>query len=316
MIGYTQRRAVRVLPKRWFRRALDPARAARVYAEFDERRGYAAYHELCRRLAPRSGVAPSSDLETTGAETFALMPPAAAMSLLESAAAGGSIAALKKDSKHLEGFRITETSRVEAILAAALPPVADQRIAAFFGSEYLVHWFTVTRTPPAEQQDSVSFLWHCDRGPRDHLKLLLYLNATRDHGGNTEFLDLADTVRVGEAGYLFGPTEKRTGDLEEISRRVGCALRPRRFEIDAGGALLFQPSSVLHRGISPTRGPRFVVTLCLLPSPAPWREALRRGTCSDLAEDEKWHVHAAELGAKLGLDLTAGERVARREDRP
>lgn len=303
------------LTKRWFRRALDPSRAARVYGEYDEKRGYRAYHELCRRVAPRSVPKRGSEVSSAGAETFSVMEPATAARLLASVADGAEIAALKKDSMHLEGFRIADPARVEEILSAALSPVADRRIAAFFESEYLVHWFTLTRTPAAERQDSVSFRWHCDRGPRSHLKLLVYLNATREHGGNTELLDLEQTARVADRGYLFGPSEKRIEDLERLSRKVGRELRPRLRELEAGEGLLFQPSRVLHRGVSPTRGPRFVLTLCLLPSPVPWQEALRRGTCSDLAADEKWHAHAAELAVRLGLDMKASERPVR-EDRP
>ena len=41
-----------------------------------------------------------------------------------------------------------------------------------------------------------------------------------------------------------------------------------------------------------------VVTLCLLPSPIPWREAFDRGGIPPLTEG-KWHAHAAELQERL-----------------
>ena len=74
-----------------------------------------------------------------------------------------------------------------------------------------------------------------------------------------------------------------------------------RRALRAGEGLLIQPASVLHRGISPKRGPRFVLALCLLPSPIHWREALRRGAMPDLARDETWPRHASELLRSMGL---------------
>jgi hypothetical protein len=65
--------------------------------------------------------------------------------------------------------------------------------------------------------------------------------------------------------------------------------------MNPGDGVIFQPAMVLHRGVGPTMAPRYVVTLCLLPSPVPWQQALARGAFSDLAMDEKWYRHATEL---------------------
>ena len=65
--------------------------------------------------------------------------------------------------------------------------------------------------------------------------------------------------------------------------------------MDAGDGVIFQPATVLHRGISPRLGARYVITLCLLPSPVHWETALERGAMSDLATDTKWHRNAAEI---------------------
>jgi hypothetical protein len=45
----------------------------------------------------------------------------------------------------------------------------------------------------------------------------------------------------------------------------------------------------------PSRGPRDVLAICLLPSPVPWWEALERGWLSDLRRDRKWHRNAMDL---------------------
>jgi hypothetical protein len=289
------------LLRRIFTPGLDRGRAERIHREFDEHRGFRAYHEKCRAAFARDPKAPSTPISEAGFEYLDVMSRARADDLLGRAAATVPLAYVKKDTRNLEGFRLEEPRLVEEILSAALPEVVDDRVVRFFGSEYLVHWFTLTRTAPAPEQRSVSFRWHCDKGPRGHLKLLVYLNATDEHGGTTSLIDLTETARVARAGYLFGPTGRRTRDLASLSRLAGSELHECRRPLRAGEGLLFQPASVLHRGVSPQRGPRAVLTLCLLPSPLPWREAFRRGVMSDLAEDDKWPAHASELLRDMGL---------------
>ena len=256
---------------------------------------------MCQAAFARDAKAASAPINETGFEYLEVMSQAGAEDLLGRATATGPLTYVKKDTRNLEGFRLEEPRLVEEILAAALPEVVDDRAVRFFGSEYLVHWFTVTRTAPAPEQQSVSFRWHCDKGPRGHLKLLVYLNATDEHGGTTSLIDLTETAQVARTGYLFGPAGRRTGDLAFLSRIAGSELRECRRALRAGEGLLFQPASVLHRGISPQRGPRVVLTLCLLPSPIHWREAFHRGAMSDLALDEKWPRHARELLRDMGL---------------
>jgi hypothetical protein len=290
------------LLRRLFTRGLDRERAERVYREFDDQRGFRAYHEACRAAFARAAKAASAPINETGFEYLDVMSEARAADLLARATATVPLTYVKKDTRNLEEFKLEDPRLVEEILSAALPDVVDDRLVRFFGSEYLVHWFTVTRTAPAPEQQSVSFRWHCDKGPRGHLKLLVYLNATDEHGGSTSLLDLTETVQVARAGYVFGPTRRRTGDLAFLSRLAGRPLRECRRALRAGEGLLFQPSGVLHRGISPQRGPRVVLTLCLLPSPIHWKEAFHRGVMSDLAEDEKWPRHASELLRDVGQD--------------
>lgn len=89
-------------------------------------------------------------------------------------------------------------------------------------------------------------------------------------------------------------------DVADLERVVGQPLTTTLREMDAGGGVIFQPATVLHRGVTPTRAARYVVTLCLLPSPLHWREALARGTLLDLAAEPKWPRHADDLLHTLG----------------
>lgn len=277
-----------------------PARAEATWQEFDERRHYARYLEHCRAAWQRSPE-PLADinLETQGFTYLRALEPAAALACTAKLESGHQPQQIKKDSRHLEGFRVGDRQWMEGLLGQVLQGQVDAAIAGFFRSEYLVHWVTLALTRPAREQKIVSFRWHCDKGPTSHLKLIVYLNPTASHGGNTEFIDLQDTMSVARNGYLFGWSKARTGDVARLGRIAGRSLTTHQRERDAGEAVLFQPARVLHRGVSPTRGSRLTATLCLLPSPVPWRRALQSGTLSDLAMDEKWHDDALQLLAAI-----------------
>jgi len=278
----------------------DPGRAARVYREFDEQRGFGRYQDLCRARLTRAVSDAESDLKRAGVQYHDVMSPDEAAELLEDLTANRSVANVKKGNQSLEGYPFEDHPSRQAVLASLLTPEIDRLLVDFFESEYLVHWALLSRTSVAEDQGVVSFKWHCDKGPARHLKLLCYLNGSEEHGGNTEFIDRESSKRVAQKGYLFGRVAKRTSEISALSDLAGTPLRSVLEPIAAGQAVIFSPSTVLHRGVSPTRAPRYVLTLCLLPSPLPWRQAFERGVICNLAEQEKWPNHADELLRGLG----------------
>jgi hypothetical protein len=281
------------LVHRLYKPELDAGRAEAVWREFDEKHRYADYLARCRASCRRPVMpAPDTELEQRGFSYLPALSPSAAAACMAELENRNELQLLKKDSRHLEGFRIADRQWLEAWLGQVLQGPVDAAIAGFFRSEYLVHWVAFSLTHAAEQQESVSFRWHCDKGPTSHLKLIVYLNPTAAHGGNTEFIDLPDTLAVARRGYLFGRSKTRTGDTSRLAQIARHPIRTQLRQREAGEAVLFQPARVLHRGISPTRGPRLTATLCLLPSPVHWQQALGRGTLSDLAVDDKWHDDA------------------------
>ena len=280
--------------RKYFEPAFDPRRIDENTAEYDQRRGYAAYHAHCRAQAPVTKTASSPTLQ--GFEVLpGLVPPARAVTLREHVIAAAEFSLLKKNARDLHGYRLRDRAQIADLFAAVLRPDVDALARNFLGCEYLVHWMTVAATQPSKQPSSISFRWHCDKGPTEHLKLMVYLNDAEEHGGGTAFLPPRASAAVAATGYLFGRAKKRTVDLATLAQRAGQPLTAVEVRAAAGDAVLFQPTTVVHRGITPTRGPRYVLTLCLLPSPVPWAEALNCGTLSDLMEDELWHADAATL---------------------
>lgn len=104
---------------------------------------------------------------------------------------------------------------------------------------------------------------------------------------------------------MFARGRRRTESLNELAAMAGTELRAYDHHPQAGDAVLFQPARVLHSGITPKHGPRYVLTLCLLPSPVPWREALARGMQIDLRTDSLWHDDARQLESRLAAATEA-----------
>jgi hypothetical protein len=283
------------LPRRLFRRALSPSRRDKVYRKYDFGRGYREYHERCKAQFTRAVVDQPCSLVTEGYEFLRVTSKEVASKWVDTAFERFQLEAFRKNEKFVEFFRIDDPQFTSNLLETVFTEEVDDRIVRFFESEYFVHWVVVTRALPVEGNARNSFLWHCDRGPRAHLKLLVYLNDAQEHGGSTQFINLRDTEAIGDTGYLFGPVRERRADLSELARQAGAEFRPQGRPFEAGEAVLFQPANNLHSGIAPSRGPRYVASLCLLPSPLNWREALLREPGWDMTQGEKWHADATQL---------------------
>jgi hypothetical protein len=287
---------------RFYKPELDAGRAQRVYREYDIGRHYGEYHAYCQaRFKRELEPAPGTALQQQGFEYFTPLDESDAARWRRDLQKHHSSGLIKKDSKHLEGFHVADMAWVEELLTLVLAGPLDQRIVEYFNSEYLLHWVTFSVTRQAREQESVSFRWHCDKGPSVHLKLIVYLNPTEEHGGNTEFIDLEGSEAVARRGYLFGWSKSRSSDIRHLSRIAGRHLTSHASPLQAGQAVLFQPARVLHRGLSPDRGDRLVMTLCILPSPVHWKIALQSGAICDLAVDEKWHKDAMGILDRINI---------------
>jgi hypothetical protein len=265
--------------------------------KWDADAGYADYHAFCRSRFARSEV-PSGETPSEGYELFQVIAPEVAASLRRRLDTDYECVFTRAKSPHKQVYQIDDPGFDRELLEQVVTPALDERAVRYFGSEYFIYWYSVSRSIPTPTLLRNSFRWHCDNGPEHHLKLLLYLNDYEEHGGGTELLDMATTQRIAKTGYVFAPVRTRVEDLSSHAKRVGAAYEPWGPELKGGEGILFPPVRTLHRGQIPLHGPRVVVTLCLLPSPIPWREAFDRGGIPSLDEG-KWHAHAAEIQERL-----------------
>jgi hypothetical protein len=278
---------------------LDPRWLKHVRRRYEVEAGYSDYHAFCRSRFTRAPIPGPAPIVEKGRELLRVLDASAARDIQRDVETRFRCLPTVEKSPHLMRFDIDDGRSSRELLERIVTREVDERAACFFGSEYFVYWYSITRATPVPDLGYNSFRWHCDRGPVGHLKLLLYLNGHEEHGGGTELLDLDTTRGLQASGYINAPVRTRVVDLAPLAEQSGVAYAPWSPEMRAGEGILFQPASVLHRGSLPTHGPRHVITVCLLPSPIPWRDAYDRGSHRGKQGDEKWHTNAAELREAL-----------------
>ena len=297
-----------MLSKLFGQGALDKRRFQATLRRYDEAAGYDDWHRHCQAAYdgptdptyPGDPGDPAGRLDDRGVERVRVLEPARAADALSRLRAGSRGRLEAKSRDYEEVFEIADRPLLDELFGAIFAGPLDAKITSWFASHYLIYWWLLGRALPGRTAER-SFLWHCDKGPSRHLKLLVYLNPSAAHRGATEFLDRPATDAIAETGYIFGRTAKRKGDLTGLARAHGIALEPIRFALDAGEAILFQPSRVLHKGVLPEHGERWVLAFCLLPSPMPWAIVHHRTGRAGPARDFAWHLQAQALADQIGM---------------
>jgi len=282
------------------KKQLDPSRSDAVVTAYDEDRGYRAYHEHCQRLLKKTinDNAANDELSQRGIERIHALDASMTSDTLNTIISESTVSVQKENIDYSEMLTIADLHFIENLFKKIFTPRFEQKLIQYFKSEYCIYWYTILRATPSPQARR-SFLWHCDKGPSCHIKLLLYLNGTEEHGGNTKFLDRLTTKRFTETGYLFGPVDARQADLSSLATTENIEYEPKQWDMQPGDGILFEPSQILHCGILPTKGPRYVLAFCLLPSPIPWHKAFQHTQGKNMSEDYAWHKCADDIRKAL-----------------
>jgi hypothetical protein len=299
-----------LLPWKWTK--LDPTRTQAARQHFDTEGKYDLWQSYCQSQFRRKISSSPGELATKGVEVVRLLSSAGAAEakdlLLQKSK---EFAVSKKNIDYADVMKFSNTDFLTPILEKMFNKEVDERIASIFGSEYFVQALAANRTMPAKASKR-SFLWHCDRGPKNFLKINMFLDATSEHGGTTEFLDLEASKRVEDIGYTFGANPRRVADIRPIARKFGIDANVIHPQLDAGEAFMFFPARSLHRGFLPTRGIRHMLLLVILPSPIHWKEAWKETskTGYHMNNSGVFPDNAEDLYAELGLTKMPLDRAA------
>jgi hypothetical protein len=274
-----------------------------VFREYDGRRGFDAWSAECRAASTRPARKAENDvLGTRGFAHVRVMQDAQARVLRDQFDTADAALRERKASAISQTITASDPKTLKAVVDQLITPAVDQVLYDYFGSEYCAYWYSFSRALP-NKEPKRAFLWHCDKGPTMHAKMLFYMTSVEETGGNTYLLDRNTTERFDKAGYIFGSQKDRKDDLSEFAQKNGIAYEPFSFDMKPGEAILFLPQKVMHRGLLPTKSPRFIMQVTFLPSKRHWRDSLHQDSTmslDELAKDYAWPNHASELRQALG----------------
>ena len=291
--------------KPWTWMKLDPIRTKAARDHFDSKGLYDEWQDLCRSYFDRKRGSSGGELAQKGVEIVrCLSAKEAAQAKEQLISEAGSFSAAKASIDYADVMRFSDSAFMLPVVEKMLNPAMDEKLTAIFGSEYFVYSLGVNRTMPSKEAKR-SFLWHCDRGPKDFLKINMFLDATSDHGGTTEFIDLENSLAYEKAGYTFGANQRRLEDLSGLNRKLGIAPKAIHPQLDAGEAFVFYPARTMHRGFLPTKGVRHMFSLVLLPSPLHWRQVWNETvkTGYHLNTNAAFPDDAFQMFADIGLSI-------------
>jgi hypothetical protein len=176
---------------------------------------------------------------------------------------------------------------VADMLAPALDGAVGTMARGFFRSDFVVTSIGFRRKYPGVQSavsaEKGSASWHCDAGPLEHLKVIIYLSDSANHDGGTAFIEKSATDVLKRSGYVFQPRAERHDDIGRILAEIGMSNSETLVRPECGEAVVFRPAEVMHKAVVPTDGERVTATLLLLPSSVNWRDFLTANLDSVLA---------------------------------
>ena len=243
---------------------MDPRHIIDVMRRYDIEKGYALHRWYSLDLARDGQARPLDGLGANGWEVCCALSAETAAELASCAG---------------EKAREIGRDRLRAVLTEAFASPLGSKLRDYYLSEFAVLFANL-----ASDELTDSCRWHCDAGPLEHLKLLVYLT---DSDGGTEVIDRAATYLFQRVGYGFGPKPDRLDDLGPLGAQYGIGFTPNHIMPRMGEALVFEPTRVLHKGVPGVARKRRLLQVGIVPWPQPW----------DTAFDTIWDFIAINEGA-------------------
>lgn len=221
--------------------------------------GYGRVHQDARKKFTRSASMVFGDLNSERVEKFKIFSEDECAEFRKRLDAGEDI--------------LADRAETMKIMERVFNPELDARLISYFNSEYVPEGVQFEKILPTETPHH-SDCWHCDGGPSKQVVMIIYLSPSEADAANTVFTDPTNTDYLKALGYLFCPIDARVDDLTPLYDHYGLAhLEEKTFEMTAGDAVVFQAANIMHKRSLPKIDPRYVLVVCVLPSPLPWREA-------------------------------------------
>jgi hypothetical protein len=163
-----------------------------------------------------------------------------------------------------------------SVLKSCLPYIMTEEVgehlSSYFKSEYCIMWWAMYKIENHNESDFYYTKWHCDGGPKNHLKMIIYLNGYDEHGSSTAILNQHTSDKLKDVGYIFNNVKKRNVDIAPLCQYYDIKFSPELIKLDTGDALIFNPHELAHKAVTPNKDhARYALTLCFLPSELDWK---------------------------------------------
>ncbi len=167
---------------------------------------------------------------------------------------------------------------VLSLLENVLTEEVDEALKAYLGTNYAVMFYSARHLTAESQLNNPSLNWHCDAAPLKSAMVMCYLNAEEQHGSSTLFLKESTTKSLKEIGYVYCDKNDRIKDLDPLLDYYQLDNTVYRHVYEAGDTVVFGAAKVAHCAQAPKQGyTRSTLDLCIIPSPVPWKEAIKNG---------------------------------------
>lgn len=167
---------------------------------------------------------------------------------------------------------IEHDSVAEVLLPQVFNDQLDEQLRSYFSSEYCIFWWSIYKVESHVEDEWYFTKWHCDGGPKKHIKVIIYLNGYDEHESDTAYLDKISTDELKNVGYIFNNIDNRSLNISPLCQHFNIPFNPQSFKPNAGDAILFNPNQIAHRAMAPKKGKtRYALNFCVLPSELHWK---------------------------------------------
>lgn len=142
----------------------------------------------------------------------------------------------------------------------------DALLLGYFQTEYAICWPKFEVIEHLAWQHNYSTRWHLDGGVKRTLKLFVYLNSVKEHGGNTLLMDKARTEKIRAQGFLPLEYGERYRDLTIELQQLNLSTKVIAYPLVAGDVLLFNPLELAHKCLPPIQQQkRYTISYTIIP---------------------------------------------------
>ncbi len=167
--------------------------------------------------------------------------------------------------------------KLEEIITNIITPEIDSEIKSYFGSHYAIMSIDKRTITSESRHSNVSTKWHCDVSPIKSLMLMCYLNDDSEHSSSTLFLTPKTTKKLKEVGYIYSNKDDRLEDIDDLLDYYDLDKSVERHCFKTGESIVFAAAKIAHKAQIPREGTqRSTIDIAIIPSPVPWKEALRK----------------------------------------